>query len=216
MIAAQPTSVGQLGVTDGDRMIDFLVAHTSTARFVSTKMLRWLLRYDPTESQIAAVASTYSRTGGDIPSMVRAILTPANLTATPPKYRRPYSFMLAALRATNPGVARIGQLTGRWLTTVGQSIGAWGPPDGYPDRADYWAGGVLPRWNFASYLTTHTADVVVDINRFMASPTRGVLDAIGSALFAGEMPDRLRGQLRTYLNAGTLNQARVRERLPSR
>jgi len=213
VIPEQPSSAGQLGKRDGDQMIDFLVAHPNTARFMATKMLRWMLRYDPTEAQVAAVASAYSRTGGDIPAMIRAILTPANLTAATPKYRRPYSYMLAALRATSPNVLRIEQLTGRWLTTLGQTIGAWSPPDGYPDRADFWAGGVLPRWNFASYLTTNTADAVVDITRFTAATPDGVLDAISSALFAGEMPDRLRGQLSTYLTAGTFNQNRIKETL---
>lgn len=213
VIPAQSSSAGQLGKRDGDQMIDFLVAHPRTARFIATKLLRWLLRYDPTEAQVAAVASAYSRTGGDIPAMVRAVLTPANLVGAPAKYRRPYSFLLAALRATGPNVLRIEQLTGRWLNTLGQTIGAWSPPDGYPDRAEFWAGGVLPRWNFASYLTTNTADAVVDMARFTAATPDGVLDAISTACFAGEMPERLRGQLRTYLTAGTFNQNRIRETL---
>jgi uncharacterized protein (DUF1800 family) len=214
LIPAQNRSVGQLGKRDGDTMIDFLVAHDNTARFVGGKMLRWLLRYDPTDAQVDAVAAVYRSSGGDIPAMVRAILTPANLLAAPAKYRRPYTFVLAALRATNPNVMRIGQITGRWLTSVGQPLFAWGPPDGYPDRADYWAGGVLQRWNFASYLTTNTADAVIDINRFLATPTPdGLVTAINNALFAGEMPERLRGQLLTYAQGGTLNVARARETL---
>lgn len=214
VIAAQPNNAGQLGKRDGDVMIEFLVTHVNTARFLSKKMLRWLLRYDPTESQIQTVATVYSRTGGDIPSMVRSILTPDNLLASPAKYRRPYSYVLAALRATNPQVLRVGQLSGRWLTTVGQSLYMWGPPDGYPDSVEYWSGTALQRWNFASYLTTNTADAVVDITRFMATPTAaGVVQAINNALFAGEMPERLRGQLTTYAQGGTLNAARTRETL---
>jgi uncharacterized protein (DUF1800 family) len=213
VIAAQPNNSGQLGKRDGDVMIDFLLAHVNTARFISRKMLRWLLRYDPSEAQVQTVAAQYTRTGGDIPTMIRTILTPDNLLAAPAKYRRPYSFLLAALRATSPNVLRISSLQNR-LTTLGQPLFAWGPPDGYPDAADYWAGGVLQRWNFASYLTTNTADAVVDINRFLATNSvAGLVDAINKALFAGEMPDRLRGQLVTYASAGTLNQNRARETL---
>src|SRR5688500_8219590 len=35
VIPAQPTNSGQLGLRDGDMMIDFLVAHPNTARFIS-------------------------------------------------------------------------------------------------------------------------------------------------------------------------------------
>lgn len=214
VIPAQPSNSGQLGMRDGDMMIDYLVAHPNTARFLSRKMLRWLLRYDPADDQVQAVASVYSSTQGDIPSMIRAILTPENLTAAPPKYRRPYSFILACMRATNPQVLRLQNVTGTWLRTVGQSLFAWGPPDGYPDTAEYWSGGALNRWNFAQYLATNTADVPVDINRFLTTNTpTGLVNALNTALFAGEMPDALRTQLLAYAQGGTFNATRARETL---
>jgi uncharacterized protein (DUF1800 family) len=177
-------------------MIDYLVAHPNTARYVSKKMLRWLLRYDPSDEQIQGVASVYTSTQGDIPSMIRAILTPENLVAAPAKYRRPYSFVLASLRATNPSILRLQNVTGTWLRTVGQSLFAWGPPDGYPDTADYWSGGALQRWNFAVYLATNTADVPVDINKFMTTPTPTGWWTPSTRAFAGEMLDALRSHER--------------------
>jgi uncharacterized protein (DUF1800 family) len=211
-IPSQPTNSGQLGKRDGDMMIDFLVAHQNTARYLSKKMIRWLLRYDPTDEQVATVASVYTSSQGDIPSMIRAILTPENLLAAPAKYRRPYTFILACLRATNPTLLRLQNVTGTQLRTVGQSLFAWGPPDGYPDTAEYWSGGALPRWNFASYLTTNTADVPVDINKFLTTNTpAGCVDAINANLFGGEMPDALRTQLVTYAQGGTFNATRARE-----
>ena len=214
VIPAQPTNSGQLGLRDGDMMIDFLVAHPNTARYLSKKMIRWLLRYDPSDEQIQTVASVYSSTQGDIPSMIRAILTEQNLLAAPPKYRRPYTFVLACLRATNPQLLRLQNVTGTQLRTVGQSLFAWGPPDGYPDTAEYWSGGALPRWNFAQYLATNTADVPVDIAKFMTTPTAaGVVDAINTAVFAGEMPDTLKTQLVAYAGTGTVSVTRARETL---
>ena len=214
VIPAQPTNSGQLGLRDGDMMIDFLVTHANTARYLSKKMLRWLLRYDPTDEQIQAVASVYSSTQGDIPSMIRAILTEQNLLAAPAKYRRPYTYILACMRATNPTILRLQNVTGTQLRSVGQTLFAWGPPDGYPDTAEYWSGGALPRWNFAQYLATNTTDVPVDINKFMTTPTpTGVVDAINTALFAGEMPDVLKTQLVAYAQGGTLNVTRARETL---
>ncbi len=220
-IVAIPASAAQQGKTDGDTMVAFLAAHAKTAEYVSWKMLRFFLQYDPSPAQIAAVASVYTRTQGDIPSMVRAVLTPSNLLAATPKYKRPYTYMLGALRATvNPTQVgpRVNAVAFRYLTLLGQPMFEWSPPDGYPDRADYWAGGVLQRWNFATYLTTTTStEAFMDLARFWnatntsANTPDTITDGISRYLFGGEMPDRLRAQIRTYLAAGTLNVARARE-----
>ena len=49
---AQATSVGAAAVQEGERAIDMLLAHPSTAKFISKKMIRWLLRYDPSDSLV--------------------------------------------------------------------------------------------------------------------------------------------------------------------
>ena len=213
VLPAVPASAGMAGMTEGDQMLDFLVKHSSTARYVSKKMLRWLLQYEPSAVQIAAVAAVYTKTQGDISAMVRAVLTPANVTAATPKLKRPYTFVLSTLRAIKPTVSKVATVTGRWLNLLGQPMFYWDPPDGYPDKPDYWAGGVLQRWNFATYITTTSGELTMDINRFIGVNTpEGVTDAIGRELFGGEMPTRLRGQLLTYLQVQPVpSQARVRE-----
>lgn len=219
-IAAMPASAGQQGKTDGDTMIAFLAKHQKTAEYIAFKLLRHFLQYQPNEAQIAAVAQVYNKTQGDIPSMVRAVLTPANLLAATPKYKRAYTFMLGAMRATvNPAaVTKLNTLAFRYLPLLGQAMYAWEPPDGYPDRADYWAGGVLQRWNFATYITTTTStEAAMDFSRFWNATTVAantpdtVADAISKHLFGGEMPDRLRGQVKTYLGAAAMSANRTRE-----
>lgn len=219
-IASMPASAGAQGKQDGDFMLDVLIRNPSTARFVSKKMLRFFLQYDPSEAQIATVAAAYTKTQGDIPTMIRAVLTPANLTASPPKYRRPYSFVLASLRGlvNTSAIGKVSTVADRYLRNLGQPMFGWQPPDGYPDRADYWAGGVQQRWNFASYITTTgSTEMSMDLARFFSAQAgatntpESVVDAISKHLFGGEIPDRLKGQLLTYLGAGTLNANRARE-----
>ena len=219
-IPALPSSAGAQGKSDGDTMIDFLVKHAKTAEYVSWKMLRFFLQYDPSPAQLQAVANTYTKTGGDIPSMMRAVLTPANLLAATPKYKRPYTFLLGAVRATvNPAPStKMNQLAFRYLPLLGQTMFGWEPPDGYPDRADYWAGGVLQRWNFATYITTTTStEAAMDFSRFWnaATPAANTADTVSEAisrhLFGGEMPDRLKAQVKSYLSAAAVSQSRARE-----
>jgi len=212
---AQASSVGAAAIQEGEKAIDMLLAHPSTAKFISKKMLRWLLRYDPSDSQITAVAQVYTKTNGDIPSMIRAILTPANLTAAPLKLKRPYHFLVSSLRATQPTVRSMNQLANRQLQLLGQQLFMWDTPDGYPDNMDFWSGTILSRWNFASYVSSQssaTGEITFDVAPLVALATPAAIAAeIEKRVFGGQMPAALEAQITSYLSAATVTAARVRE-----
>jgi uncharacterized protein (DUF1800 family) len=211
-IPAMATTVGAAAIQDGEKVLDILLAHPSTAKFISTKMIRWLLQYDPPVTLVEKVAATFTRTGGDIPSMIRDILTASNLLAAPAKYRQPYQLALASLRATQPTVRSIAAVN-RQLSTLGQGLFLWEEPDGYPDYVDWWAGMILQRWNFTTFITgLATGDLVVDVNPLLQFGTApGVADAISAQAFGGEMPAALKQEITTFLGAGAITAARVRE-----
>ena len=48
-IPAGSPSLGAAGIKEGEQMLDFLAKHPSTARFIATKMLKWLLDPNPTD-----------------------------------------------------------------------------------------------------------------------------------------------------------------------
>ena len=212
---AQAPSVGAAAIQEGERAIDMLLAHPSTATFIARKMTRWLLRYDPSDSLVTAIAQVYTKTGGDIPSMIRAILTPANLLVAPLKMKRPYHFLISALRATNPTIRSMNQLANRQLILLGQQLFYWDDPDGYPDNMDFWAGTILPRWNFASYLTTQasaTGEITFDVAPLVALAQPAAITAqIGKMVFAGSMPAALDAQVTSFLSAAPISANRVRE-----
>jgi len=216
-IPAMSPSEGAAGIQDGETVLNMLLAHPSTAKFIAKKMSQWLLQYDPPQSLLDKVAATFTRTGGDIPSMIRDIVTPANLQAAPAKYRQPYQLMTAALRATQPAARGVTALAGGQLLALGQPLFQWEDPDGYPDYVDWWAGTILQRWNFSSYLanlSNANAEVYVDVTPLMLVPTPdGVADAISRRTFGGEMPASLRQRITAYLSASTLTANRVREAL---
>lgn len=214
-IPASTQSATNTGLAEGERMLDVLVAHPSTAKFISKKMLKWLLRYDPSEAQIAGVAAVYTRTGGDIKEMIRAILEPSALMASPAKFKRPFHFLVSAIRATNARVTNVTNYATRQLGVVGQPLFSWETPDGYPDTVEYWAGNILPRWNFGTTIATAASgELVVDVDAYVQAGTaEGVTAAIGRAMFGGEMPASLRDALVAYLRPAPTNQTRVREAL---
>ena len=216
-MAATATDAQMKG--EGDAAIDMLLAHPSTAQYVSWKMARWLLAYEPPAAVVAASAATYTRTGGDIREMVRTILASQHLMAAPAKYKRPFHFAISSMRALGldlasvPNIRAVRQQSDR---TMGMQLFNWEQPNGYPDSVEWWSGLVITRWNFAQSMASlaSTTTARLDTMRFRAPDTpEGVMAQVGARFFGGEMPTALRTHLLTYLRGATYNEARVRETL---
>jgi len=211
-IPAGSPSLGVDGIKEGEQMLELLVHHPSTARFIATKMLRWLLTPTPSDTQVGAIASVYRATGGDIKAMVRAILNDSWLPASPMKLKRPFHYLASAMRSTQPTITSMSPLNGQ-LTVLGQPLFSWDTPDGYPDKIEYWAGNIVPRWSFGVTMSSYnsTTSVVVDTTPYRAGSPDAAIDLIDQNFFGGEMPLATRTGLLTYLKGGTFNDARVRE-----
>jgi len=203
---------GAAGINEGEQVLDMLVNHPSTAKFISTKMLKWLLDPNPTDAQIATVASVYKASGGDIKAMIRVILNDAWLPAAPMKFKRPYHFVTAALRSTKPTVGSLTAMNNQ-LATLGHQSYTWETPDGFPDRIEYWSGNIMPRWNFGNTLSNlnSTTTLQVDTTPYRAGSTAAAIDLIDQNFFAGEMPAVTRTALLTYAGTAALTDGKVRE-----
>jgi uncharacterized protein (DUF1800 family) len=211
-IPAGSPSLGQAGINEGEQMLDLLANHPSTARFIATKMLRWLLDPNPSETQISAIAAVYKATGGDIKAMIRAILNDAWLPVSSMKLRRPFHFLVSSLRSTNPTLTSVATLNSQ-LNNLGQFLFSWDTPDGYPDKIEYWAGNIVPRWGYASFISAQNSatSVAVDTTLYRAGSADAAIDLIDQNFFGGEMPLVTRNALLTYIKGGTFNDTRVRE-----
>ena len=203
---------GPGGIDEGVQMLDFLCAHPSTAKFIATKMLRWLLDPNPTAAQISTVASAYTATGGDIKAMIRVILNDLWLPAAPMKLKRPFHFVASALRSTNPRITSITPISNQ-LTTLGQQLFAWDTPDGYPDKIEYWSGNIVPRWNFGTVLANlnSTTTLAVDTAPYRAGSNAAAIDLLDQNFYGGEMPLATRNALLAYAGTAALTDAKTRE-----
>jgi len=203
---------GAAGINEGEQVLDMLVKHPSTATFIATKMLKWLLDPNPSDTQIATVASVYKASGGDIKAMIRVILNDAWLPAAPMKFKRPYHFMTAALRSTKPTVASLASMNTQ-LAILGHQSYTWQTPDGFPDRIEYWSGNIMPRWSLASTLSNlnSTSTLAIDTTAYRAGSPAAAIDLIDQNFFAGEMPAVTRTGLLSYAGTATLTDAKVRE-----
>jgi uncharacterized protein (DUF1800 family) len=135
------------GERDGDRVLEIVAAHPSTARYLARKLsLHFLGQRSPeVENEVAAA---YERTGGDIRAMLRPILLAEELRAGPPILKRPLDLAASALRALDASTDGNRPLLAQFAA-MGQPLYEWPMPDGYPTDTQTWAGSILPRWNFA-------------------------------------------------------------------
>jgi uncharacterized protein (DUF1800 family) len=189
------------GQNDGNQVISALINHPSTATFIATKMIKWLLREDPSQALINSVAATYTSTGGDIKAMIRAILSPNNLAGAPLKYKRPYHVMVSAMRCLPTTITTTSGLRSQ-LDSCGHRPFYWPTPDGYPDTLLYWEGLILPRWNFgASMLNGNITGVTVDYTTFFNGLTTAqqMVDQIDAQMFGGAMNASDKDKIRQYL-----------------
>jgi uncharacterized protein (DUF1800 family) len=211
VIPATVTARGVAGKSEADAIVDMLAAHPKTANYIALKMTKFLLQYDPTDALVQAVAAEYTKTKGDIPSMIRIILSEQNLSTAPAKYKRPFHFAVSAVRALGPTVTSMSSVRSQ-VDVMGHSIFAWETPDGYPDKLEFWSGLVLQRWNAATNFVNSTgATFNVDITPFVGTSAESGADLIAERLFGGEVPLSFKTRIADYLRPSPTNTTRVRE-----
>jgi hypothetical protein len=161
-------SIQPSGQAEAEQVIEMLVKHPSTAKFICTKLARRFIADNPPEQLIEKAAQTFLSTNGDIKSVLRVILLDG-LPLAQPKYKRPVNFLLSALRMLN--VETDGIALHEYLVRMGQLYFNWPTPDGYPDYSEAWQGNLMPRWQFAFALirdelndTKHNLNALLDVS----------------------------------------------------
>jgi uncharacterized protein (DUF1800 family) len=140
------------GQDEGERVLDLLASHPSTARFIATKLVRRLVSDEPPAALVERAAATFTRTDGDLREVVRTIVTSDEFFADAAfraKVKTPFELVASASRALGgqpDGTPFSAQLVAR----LGQPIYGRQTPDGWPDTADEWinTGAILNRMNF--------------------------------------------------------------------
>ncbi len=161
------------GQDDGERVLSILADHPSTRRFVSTKLVRRFVADDPPVALVDDCVRVWESTGGDMRSIIRALLNHPEFEAAPPKFKRPFDLVVSLLRAIGAsynGDPRMVDV----LTRLGQRPFGWPRPDGYPDTAEQWQGNLLDRWNFcADVFDGHLPGVTIDLSDIAARGSVG-------------------------------------------
>jgi uncharacterized protein (DUF1800 family) len=138
-----------LGAADIDRVLDIVVFHPSTARYLATKLCRRFINEDAPATAIDTVARAFEQSRGDIRETLRALFGTAEFRGTRgTKFKRPFHFVASALRSTDANT-NVSPAVIEFLMRMGHAPFHYPTPDGYPEEASPWMGTLLWRWNFA-------------------------------------------------------------------
>ena len=140
------------GIEDGEDVLDIVARHPSTARFITTKLVRHFVSDSAPPALVNQCAGVFTKTDGNIREIMRCIVTSPEFfsrAAYRAKVKTPFEVVASALRALSAQpdtTARTAQLVAR----LGQPIFGRQTPDGWPDRGDAWmnTGAILNRINF--------------------------------------------------------------------
>jgi uncharacterized protein (DUF1800 family) len=160
------------GQEDGRKVLDVLVAHPSTAKFIATKLARKFVSDTPDPALVARVADAFRKSNGDIKTTLRALFSSPEFNsagARRAKIKTPFELAASALRTLGAEVEVRPALI-QWVARMGEPLYGYQAPTGYPDEAAYWVntGALLERLNFSLALVSNRIPGArVDLARFV-------------------------------------------------
>lgn len=135
--------MGKIYRQDGERqaqavLLD-LAANPATARHISTKLARHFAGDDPPPAMVERLTQSYLRSGGDLPTLYRAIVeSPEAWAPQAVKFKTPWEWSVSALRALGRQSLEP-QVAGALMNELGQPTWKPGSPAGWDDIAASWA-----------------------------------------------------------------------------
>ena len=132
-------SYGEEGQRQAQTILMDLAVHPATAKHISTKLARHFAGDDPPQAMVDRLTQAYLRSGGDLPTVYRAIIeSPEAWAAAPAKFKTPWEWSVSALRALDQTQIDATTATGL-LKQLGQPTWQPGSPAGWDDIAASWA-----------------------------------------------------------------------------
>ncbi len=153
------------GEKDLEQVLDIVALHPSTAQFIARKLCVRFIEDDPSQTVVDAVAKTFTDSKGDIASVLDTLFQREEFwAARGEKFKRPFRYMVSALRATHSETDAPDALLD-YLMRMGHAPFQYPTPDGYGEGEAAWSGTLLWRWHLARALAENrVGGVTVDWN----------------------------------------------------
>jgi uncharacterized protein (DUF1800 family) len=163
------------GREDGEKVLDILAKHPSTARFISKQLAQRFVADDPPAKLIEKMAQTFREKNGDIREVMKTMLNSDEFFAEAAyrvKVKSPFEMIVSAVRATGAQVDFAFPLANQ-IAQLGEPLYRKLEPTGYSNTSAEWinSSALLARMNFALALAQNKQPgVKLDTSRFSSDP----------------------------------------------
>ena len=145
------------GIEDGEKVLDILAAHPSTAKFISTELAQRFVADNPPQALIDRMSKTFLDSGGDIRQVMKTLLESKEFWsqgAYRAKVKTPFEMVASSVRAIDAKVTDAWALANQ-VGTLGEPLYRKQEPTGYSNLNSDWvnSAALLGRMNFAVQLT---------------------------------------------------------------
>jgi uncharacterized protein (DUF1800 family) len=145
------------GEKDGEKVLDIVAHHPSTAHFISKKLAQRFVADDPPPALVDRMAQTFLKTDGDIRAVIETMLDSKEFwsqAAYDSKMKSPLEVVVSAVRASNGNVDFASALVNQ-VAQLGEPLYRKIEPTGYSNTSREWmsTAGLMARMNFAVQLS---------------------------------------------------------------
>ena len=183
------------GMKDGEQVLDLLVHHPSTAKFISTELARRFVSDNPPPALVNRLAETFQSSDGDIRAVMKTMIWSPEFwsrEAYRAKIKTPFELVVSAARALGTDVDTPLPLV-QWVARIGEPLYQCQPPTGYADKAETWVntGALLNRLNFSlalagSRMRGSRSDVASLLGADASADAKAALDRAVQVFLGGQ------------------------------
>ena len=206
------------GMKDGEQVIDLLVHHPSTAKFISTKLARRFVSDNPPAPLVNRMTETFQSSDGDIRAVMKTMIWSPEFWSRETyraKIKTPFELVASAARALGTDVDMPLPLV-NWVARIGEPLYQCQPPTGYADKADAWVntGALLNRLNFSLALAGNKmrgarTDVASLLGVDSSAEPKTALDRAVQVFLGGQAAKATVGTLQKQLDSPQVLQAKL-------
>jgi uncharacterized protein (DUF1800 family) len=154
------------GFAEVDQALDLIVKNPATAQFISRKLAMRFVADEPPAGLVARMAQAFTKTGGDIPSVLRVMFTSKEFDASlGNKFKDPMQYVVSTLRLAYDAQTQAGKTfvnlkpANNMLNALGEGLYGHLTPEGYGLRETDWAsaGQMSKRFEIAKWIGSGNA-----------------------------------------------------------
>jgi uncharacterized protein (DUF1800 family) len=145
------------GERDGEKVLDIVARHPSTAHFISKKLAQRFVADDPPAELVERMAQTFLKTDGDLRAVMETMFESKefwSVGAYRSKVKSPLEVVVSAVRASGGDVDFANALVNQ-VAQLGEPLYKKIEPTGYSNSSREWmnTAGLMARMNFAVQLS---------------------------------------------------------------